>query len=164
MAETKRNKEFVVGDVINKLDTTVEKVRDLAKDLYNAKPEEDQIRDKDIYIRAILGSKMLIERVYKYYSGLYHGRFSPGHRCFIQLVNEIQFLDWLQNKLNDIYIAEYQNNVKLFGDAKSLDMDKPETHRGRRTKAEQALVEKWNRLHPEDPILTAYEQRHKKKR
>jgi len=162
MAEQNRHKEHVVGDSINRLDNSIEKVRNLVKDVYNANLTEDQIRDKDIYIRAALGSKLIIDRIYKHYVMLYRGRFTPSQRCFMQLANEIQFYDWLQNKLNDIYIAEYQANVNRFGDAQ--DLEKPIVHRGKRTKEEQLAIDKWNWLHPDDPIENQYEKRYKKQK
>lgn len=154
-----RTKEYLIGGQFEESKDSVEKVRDMAKDVYRLNTKQSQIQDKDIYIRAILGSETLIHRLYSY-AKTHQGCLSKGESIVIQMFNELQFYDWLQNKLNDIYIAEYQSNVSRFGNAQ--DPEKPIVHRGRRTKEEQLAIDKWNWLHPDDPIVNQYEKRYKK--
>lgn len=156
-----RTKEFVVGGQFEESKDSVEKVRDMAKDVYRLNTEQSQIQDKDVYIRAILGSETLIHRLYSYAKAR-KGLLKQDSFVAKQMLNELQFYDWLQNKLNDIYIAEYRANVSRFGDAQ--DLEKPKIHRGKRTKEEQLAIDKWNWLHPDDPIVNQYEKRYKKQK
>lgn len=146
-----RTKAGRVGERFVSASKSVESVRDMVGDICRVKGAMYQVDLKDVYIRAVMGSEQLLDRLY-FYAQQHNGEYKPTSAVIQQLANEMQFHDWLVDKLNDIDLAEYQAMVQYFGDAK--EPTKPVRHGGRYTKAERLNIEKWNWFHPEDPFYT----------
>lgn len=155
-----RTKEGIIGERFVSASKSVESVRDMMKDICRVKGAMYQVDLKDVYIRAVMGSEQLLDRLY-FYAQTNNGTLVANSAIAQQLANELQFHDWLLGKLDDFDKSEYQSFVQRFGEAPGSE--KPKPHRGRYSKEERAAIDLWNKRHPEDPFINQYEQRTKPK-